>query len=225
MCAEQLDDSVLKLWEDVRDNFVRERVLTCAKALAARGFAVIPVPTASEANRSIVGQVSRHRSVYYWEDAALEELGILETLSARGNQVRSLLPRGGWRRSSKPKWLLPEGAVFLTGVCAATMDGMLVKVEPEGVPVFGPLASPDRVIIVAGVNTIVDDIEDGFRRAKDICVPNCARRLGLDLPCIRAGHCVECDDPHPMCSVHTVLTNSPARPDVLVVLIGELLGF
>lgn len=225
MCAEQLDEGLLKLWDDFGDNFIRERVLSCAKALVERGFSVMPVPTASEANRSIIGQVSRHKSVYYWEDATLEELGILETLLARGNAVRSVLPRVGWRRGAKSKWLLPEGVVFFTSVCAATMDGTLVKVQPEGIPLFGPLASPDKVIIVGGVNLIVDDIEDGFRRAKDVCIPHYARRLGLDLPCVAAERCVECDEPHTMCTVHTLLTNKPAGQELLVVLIGERLGY
>lgn len=223
MAAKKLDESVLKLWEDFRSAYVRERVLSCAQALTERDFTVFPTPTISEANRTILGSINRGRTVYYWDEPTLEELGILETLSARGNPVKS-----AWellsKRGSKRGHGMPYGSVYLTSVCAVTMDGELVKVMPEGVPLYPPEASLEGVVIAAGVNKIVSDMGEGFRRAKDICVPHCARRLGLDLPCVGAEQCVECDTPHPMCAVNTVVSRRPSRPEIIVVLIGERLG-
>lgn len=221
-----LDAKTLKLWEGFRDSFVKEHVLTCAGGLAERDFDVTAVPTASEANRSIVGRISRHQHVYYWGEASLEELGILDTLSARGNPVNSVLELYGGKRRSRgrtPK-MTPQD-VFLTSVCAVTLDGILVKIEPEGIPLSRPWANPGTIIVVAGVNKIVGDIPEGLRRAKDVCIPHCAKLLGLDLPCVKKGHCVECDTPHPMCAIHTLATRSPEQPGIEVVLIGERLGY
>jgi len=80
------------------------------------------------------------------------------------------------------------------------------------------------VIVVAGSNKIVDDLEEGLRRARDLCVPQCGKLLGLNLPCVSAGHCVECDTPHSICCAQTIVTRGPQRPEMLVVLIGERLG-
>ncbi|MFH1150940.1 MAG: LUD domain-containing protein [Actinomycetota bacterium] len=215
-----IDQSLLDLWDGFPDVEVRERVLSCAQALAGRDFGVVPVPTSSEANKVILGLIDRRNPVYFWEAAALDELGILETLQARGNSVKRVVPllksRRPWRR-----WVIPRGAIYLSTVCAVTSDGMLVKVEPEGLPVFQPKSGPRLMLLVAGFNSIVDGLADGFRRAKDVCVPHCAARIGLELPCARDELCVECAEPPPLCSVNTVITHRPSEPDIKVILIGE----
>jgi hypothetical protein len=222
MGIERMDERVINLWEGFPDRGVRERVLSCAGELIDRDFDVEAVPTASEANRSIITRIDRHKTVYYWDAVVLEELGILETLSARGNKLNSVFTARGLNLGRKGR--LPEGSVYLTTACAITSDGMLVKLEPEGVPLFMPKGGPELVVAVAGVNNLVDTIADGFRRAKDTCVPLAATRLGMDLPCVVKKECVECATPSPLCVVNTVITRKPEKPEILVVLIGEYLG-
>lgn len=220
-----LDEGALKLWERFRDSNVRGRVLECAEGLTVRGFPVIAVPTISGANRSIVDGIARGRPVYYW-GPTLEELGVLETLRARGNPVRSSLPltRGARRLGARPRHL-DEGDVYMTSACAVTLDGILVNPSPEGMHVFQHGSMPGLVVVVAGYNKIVDDLEEGLQRTRDICIPQCAKLLGLDLKCVKPGRCVECESPDPICSVTTVITRKPGRPDMLVVIVGEQLGY
>ncbi len=223
MGIDDIDGSILDLWKDFGNQNVSERILSCAGALADRDFSVLPVPTLSEANRRILSLIDRRTTVYYWETMSLEELGILETLQARGNRVKGLAPSCGYLSSTRKTLRMPGDSVFMSSVCAITGDGILVKIQPEGVPIFQQGSGPELVIVVAGVNSIVDRIEDGFRRAKDTCIPMSAKRFGLDFPCVRPGHCVECAEPPPVCVVNTVITRKPAQPDILVVLIGESL--
>lgn len=216
----RIDESLTNLWSDYPDKQVRERVLDCASALSHRDFSVIAVPTASEANRCILSQVPVHKTVLFWEAPALEEIGIVSTLQARGNSIRSALPLAGGR-SGRRRSRMPARSLYLSTACAITMDGMLVKVEPDLIGIFGPRRAPDSMVIVVGFNQIVDSLEDGFRRARDICFPLSARKLGLDCECANTGSCVECSTPAPMCAVHTVVTGRPASVDLTVVLIGE----
>jgi len=220
-----LDKGILELWEGGRDRYVRERVLACAEALSRRDFSVLPVPTISEANRLIVGEVKRTSTVYYWKEATLQDLGILETLSARGNAVRSVVPLLVGRNIRRRRRSMRGSDCFVTTVGAVTIDGMLVKLEPESLPVFLRGGAPGQVIVVAGVNKIVDDLEDGLARARDAFMPHYANLLGLDTRCTQDEHCVECDEPPAMCAVSTIVTRKPAGVDFLVVLIGEQLGY
>jgi hypothetical protein len=218
----KIDESMLEAWKEFRDGHVRERVLGCAQRLADNDFKVMPVPTASEANRVILNMLPVHETVFFWEASTLEELGIISTLQARGNSMKNafqLASRGSRRRSR-----VPRRSVYLSTVCAVTMGGMLVKVEPDLIPVWGPGRAPESMILVAGFNHIVDNLDEGFRRAKDTCVPQCARRLGLDMECARTERCTECESPPAMCAVNSVVTRKPAIPDISVVLIGERLG-
>lgn len=223
MGIDGIDATVLGLWDNFRNQNVRERILSCAEALMDRDFSVLPVPSMSEANRNILGLIDRRVKVYYWETMSLEELGILETLRARGNRVKSVAQSCGYLWSTGKTPRMPMDSVFMTTVCAITMDGTLVKIQPEGIPIFQQDSGPELVVLVSGVNSIVERVEDGFRRAKDTCIPNCAKRFGINLPCVKSEHCVECAEPPPVCVVNTVVTRNPARPDILVVLIGEYL--
>jgi len=221
--ASKIDESILELWKDFRDSRVRERVLSTAAALADRDFTVLPVPTTSEANRCILSGLPVHQPVFYWDTATLEEMGIISTLAARGNHMKSAMPLamgGASRRRSR----IPSRAAYLSTVCAVTTDGMLVKVEPELIGVWGPGRKPDSMILVAGFNHIVDGLEEAFLRARDNCVPQCAKRLELDVECVRTERCVECETPLAMCSVNTVVTRQPCDTGITVVLIGERLG-
>lgn len=221
-----LREDLENLWKDMGDEFIRQRVLSCAEGLDARDFPVFAVPTLSEANRYLLNSIERDKTVYYWELPALEELGIMETLSARGNTIKNALPLYGSRgllgRGGKR---MGPGDVYLTSACAITVDGIVIKPQPEGLPVLHPGYNPDMVVIVAGVNKIVDDIKEGLRRAKDLCVPQCARRLELDLPCVEEGRCIECDAPPAMCTVNTVITRKPAEPEIRLLLVGERFGY
>jgi hypothetical protein len=217
----KLDEGLLELWNGFRDTHVRERVIACASALADNGFTAVPVPTASEANRVIVSQVPAYRTVLYWDDSTLEELGIISTLQARGNSTKSAMQLASGRGLRKPR--IPHRSIYLSTVSAVTMDGMLVKVTPELVPIWGPGRAPESLILVVGFNHIVEGLDEGFRLAKDECVPQCARRLGLPLKCATTERCVECDSPIAICAVNTIVTRQPDTPQITMVLIGERL--
>ncbi|PKQ27821.1 MAG: hypothetical protein CVT63_05975 [Candidatus Anoxymicrobium japonicum] len=215
-----IDESILEMWDDFHDERVRKRVLVCASALADRNFSVAPVPTASEANRRILNHIPIHKTVLYWDTAILEELGIISTLQARGNKMKNAMRFASERRSRRGS-LIPAKSVYLSTACAVTMDGMLVKVEPEFLPVFGPGRTPDTIILVMGFNHIVNELEDAFRRVRDTCVPQRAKQMGLEIDCAKSQLCVECAAPPAMCAVNTVVTRQPAAPDIVIILIGE----
>ncbi|MDD5748716.1 MAG: LUD domain-containing protein [Actinomycetota bacterium] len=211
---------MLELWEKSRKD-IRERVLGCADSLIKRDFNALPVPTISEANRRITSVIPRRSTVFCWRGVALDEAGLIDTLIARGNRVVDVYPM--WTGSKKRARFSRED-VYLASAGAITLDGIIMKPEPESLLLFSPLGQPGKTIIVIGENMIVEDMAEGFRLVKDIHVPHLARRFGLELECARKGTCVECENPSFLCTVHTVLTEKPADVDFLVVLVGEHLG-
>lgn len=199
-------------------------MLECADGLTRRGFKVLMLPTLSEANRSLTARIGRNRNVYY-SGSTLEELGILETLKALGNLVKnSSTLTGSWGVKVRRPRKLTSADVFLSSASAITLDGIIINPSCDGVPLFSKGLIPGEIIIVAGHNKIVDDLSEGLRRARDVSFPAAAKNLGLDIPCVKKGRCVECDNPHPICSVNTVITRKPLKPDILVALIAEKLG-
>lgn len=73
--------------------------------------------------------------------------------------------------------------VFLTGTNAVTEHGELYNVDGNGNRVAAMLFGPKKVLIFAGCNKIVRDIDDAAKRVKSCATPANAMRLNLDTPC------------------------------------------
>jgi len=89
--------------------------------------------------------------------------------------------------------------------------------------IFGPR----KVIVVAGVNKIVKDVDEGLRRIRNVAAPMNAKRLGYKSPCGLTGACAEdrCEPPERLCHVITILERRPNETDMTVVLVSESLGY
>jgi hypothetical protein len=87
--------------------------------------------------------------------------------------------------------------------------------------IFGP----KKVIVVAGANKIVKDLNEALERVRKVAAPMDARRLNLKTPCAVSGVCTDCDAPDRICRVTTIMHRKPLKTDITVVLVGEELGY
>jgi len=114
---------------------------------------------------------------------------------------------------------------FLSGTNAITKNGELVNVDCSGNRVAAMIYGPKRVIIVAGVNKIVNTLDDAFKRIKEIAPLNC-KRFNSTAPCVKTGVCEDCDDPQRMCNVTTVIHNGRKfEGRISIIIIPEELGY
>ena len=72
---------------------------------------------------------------------------------------------------------------FLTSANALTEEGELVNVDGNCNRIAAITFGPKSVIVVVGVNKLVRDIEEGFKRVKEIAAPLNTKRLGCNTPC------------------------------------------
>lgn len=82
-----------------------------------------------------------------------------------------------------------------------------------------------KVIIVAGVNKIVRDVNGALERIKNVAAPMNAKRLNMNVPCTVTGICSDCDSQDRICNVTTIIERRPVHTDITVILIGEMLGY
>ena len=115
--------------------------------------------------------------------------------------------------------------VFLTSANAVTLEGMLVATDGIGNRVGAMMFGPGKVIVVAGVNKIVNDLDSAFRRIKEIVTPQVVKDMGIDLPCATTGFCVDCNSPMRVCRATVILERKPFASDIHVLIVGEDLGF
>lgn len=116
--------------------------------------------------------------------------------------------------------------VFLLGANAISMDGQIVNVDGNGNRVAGSMYGPDRIIVIAGVNKLAKDVDAARERIKFVAAPmNNLKYSTEDMPCIKAGYCVDCSNPGRICNMTTIIHKKPTDSDFHVIIIGEHLGF
>ena len=124
--------------------------------------------------------------------------------------------------------------IFLVGTNAITLDGKLVNIDAWGNRVAAMVFGPDKVIIVAGVNKIVKDVNEALERIHNYAAPLNAKRHSLkhqrkdfgDLPCARTGICVDCNHDWRICRYTVIIEGAMIREKgrINIVLVGETLG-
>ena len=114
---------------------------------------------------------------------------------------------------------------FLMGTNAITLDGELINIDGRGNRVAFLCYGPENVLILAGINKIVTDIETGIKRARDIAAPPNAIRLNKKTPCAVTGKCENCYSTDCMCGQLVITRRSGISKRIKVILIGEELGY
>ncbi len=114
--------------------------------------------------------------------------------------------------------------LFLSGSNAITENGEIVNIDGFGNRVNSITFGPKKVIIVAGYNKIVPDVEAAIERIKDVAAPMNAKRLNLPLPCAKTGYCHDCKSEQRICRIVSILERKPSGTDISVFIMNESLG-
>lgn len=117
--------------------------------------------------------------------------------------------------------------VYIAGCNAVTADGKLVNEDGIGNRVAAIAFGPAKVILLAGMNKAVANVDEAIARIKTIAAPLDAVRVNVETPCSKTGFCADphCFPPKRICS-HLVVTEGSMMADrITVVLVGEDLGY
>jgi len=140
--------------------------------------------------------------------------------------------------------LLPDGIkevfrksfgvdAYFCSTNAITEQGELYNVDRTGNRVGAISYGPENVIIVAGVNKIVKNLDEAVKRVKTISAPKNCLRLNCDTFCAKKGFCADvesgmgkgCDSKERICT-HYLVTSKQINTDrIKVILVNEELGY
>ena len=219
-----MEDQFAK-FNEAKKAFQEMQVQEVIAALRKRRMDATFVPNKDEALKSVLSLIPEGAKVGYGGSLTLDELGIKEALK-KGNY--QLIDRGRPGISEEELFLLRRESlltdVFLCSANALTRDGKLVNIDGSGNRLAALTFGPKKVIVVAGVNKIVDNLERGLDRVRNYVTPLHACRRGWNLPCAKTGHCVDCRSPQRVCCTITVTEYQRVKDRLTVILIGETLG-
>lgn len=164
-------------------------------------------------------------SVTHGGSETIKEIGLLDAVK-NGNY--NYINRSKAKTLQEKRELAAKGIMahtFLTGTNAITMSGELVNVDATSNRVSLMCFGPEQVIVIAGMNKVVANIEAGIYRSQNIAAPINAIRLNRKTPCYDTGHCGNCYVEDCMCS-NIVVSRHSAIPDrIKVILVGENIGY
>jgi hypothetical protein len=115
--------------------------------------------------------------------------------------------------------------LFVTGANAITETGHLVNLDMIGNRIAALTFGPRHVVVLAGRNKLVADLEGAWERIKAYAAPVNSMRLAMKTPCASTGFCQDCKSPQRICNTWTITEKSFPKGRVRIVLINEDLGF
>lgn len=164
------------------------------------------------------------KTISYGGSMTLDENGFKEAVLAKGHEiiVRENYKTEEELKECKAKIITSD--VFLMSTNAITLEGELVNIDGRGNRVSFLIYGPDEVIVIAGMNKVVSNVEDGIRRVRNIAAPPNTVRLNRNTPCALNGRCGECYADTICCQL--VVTRASVIPGrIKVILVGEELGY
>lgn len=211
----------VKEW--INDLKIRELMTVLKK----RKFGVAYAKDRYEAREIVADMLPEGAKIAVGGSVTLQETGILDEIR---KPVYNFIDRFNAKSFDEELDLYREGfmADFLvSSTNAITMGGQLVNIDCTGNRTSQIAFGPKRVIIVAGVNKIVDNVEAGLKRAKAIAPMN-ARRIRHKTPCSTDDcyKCTDCEVQGRVCNVTSIIDGCYKFPErITIVLVGEELGY
>ena len=205
---------------------IEMRLKKAEEKLKAHDFGAIYVKTKEDAAQEIWKYILPGMRVGVGGSVTLRELGILEQLEARGHTLYD-----HWKSGLSKEKILEirksqmTSDLFLSSVNAITLNGELINIDFAGNRTNASTYGPGKVILVVGYNKIVEDVQEAIKRIKNVAAPINARRLSIDVPCAKVGKCVDCNSPNRICRVVMIHERRPFLTDMLIILVGEELGY
>lgn len=166
-------------------------------------------------------------SVAWGGSMTMEEIGLMSYLQS-GESGCIVYDRTMAKTPEEQKAMkanIVNADYFIMSTNAITMDGELVNIDGTANRVSFLCYGPENVLVIAGMNKVASNVEDAYRRVKDIASPPNAIRLNRNTPCVKNGRCSDCFSEDCICSQTVITRRSSVKGRIKVVLVGEELGF
>ena len=205
--------------------FHERQVDRTIQALRKNHFDAVFVPDSRSAVEEVMKRIPDGATVGAGGSVTLNQIGLMDALKRRG--IELIWPIVQAKTEDERVALIRKSFssdFFLTSTNAITESGELFNVDATGNRVGAMLVGPKQVIVVAGVNKIVRNIEAAEERVRTWTGPQNAKRLNRKTPCVETGVCSDCSSPDRICNIYVTLRKKPSRIEMVVILVGESLG-
>ncbi len=196
------------------------------KAMERRHFEAYYCATATEAKEKVNELIADGSSVTWGGTMTVRDMGIPEMLKERGTLDvwdRDLVDTPEEKQEMYLRAF--QADYYLSSANAISENGVIVNIDGNGNRVAAITWGPKHVIFVIGMNKVAQDQDAALKRARSTASPTNAARFDIQTPCQLDGQCHDCNSPQSICNYIHFLRNSSKPGRIIVILVGENLGY
>ena len=209
-----------------------------AEALRRRHFEAHYVSTAQEAldlaRRRLAFEelfdlaltlIPKDRTVSWGGTVTAAQIGLMDRLHQGDYQ---LIDRDTGKTPAEKQELMRQAltcGTFIMSSNAISADGQLVNLDGNANRVAALCFGPESVLVIAGMNKVMGDLDSAIARARQVAAPANAQRFDIKTPCAVTGSCGDCTSPDCICCQMVITRVCRPAGRIKVILVGQDLGF
>ena len=202
-----------------RNELLAQKVI---KGLASRNMTGYYAADKEAALQQVLCLIPEGSNVSMGVGMSVHEIGLVEALK-KGNY--NFIDRDEAEDKRAAMLAAYDADFYLMSANAMTEDGILVNIDGNANRVSALAQGPRKVIVIAGMNKICDDVDGAMKRARNVAAPINAQRFGLNTPCAKTGSCMNCKSPDTICCQFLITRYSKHADRIHVILVNDMLGF
>ncbi|MHC1748521.1 MAG: lactate utilization protein [Cellulosilyticaceae bacterium] len=211
----------------IKREFYIKKAKKVVKILNQRKYDAIYVDTLEEAKKIILETIPKGAKVAMGGSETLKAMNMIEEM--RQGEY-DFIDRFNAKDFEQEVELYRQGLLsdyFLTSTNAITEDGRLLNIDSSGNRAAGIIFGPKHVIVAAGFNKIVKNIDEGLKRLEEVAPMNCKRLVQHNnAPCVATGECSDCLMEERMCNYISIVNQGGKFPGRFkIIIIGQDIGF
>ena len=208
-----------------KESYYAKRGQVLVKHLKSRHFDAYYCEDKKEALQKALELIPEDSLVGWGGAMSAQQIGLMEALKAGNYRTidRDLAKTPQEREQAMRSCLFAD--VFLTGANALSLDGQIVNIDGNGNRVAAIVYGPSSVIVIAGMNKVMENLDAAIQRARTVAAPVNQQRFMLPSnPCSVSGCCSDCKSDACICNQILITRNCHPAGRIKVILVGEELG-
>ena len=202
-----------------RNELLAQKVI---KGLGSRGMTGYYAADKEAALKQALALIPEGSTVTMGGAMSVHEIGLVKALT-EGNY--NFIDRDAVEDKRAAMLAAYDADFYLMSANAMTEDGIMVNIDGNSNRVSALAQGPRKVIVIAGMNKICDDVDGAMKRARNVAAPINAQRFGLNTPCAKTGACMNCKSPDTICCQFLITRFSRHPGRIHVILVNDNLGF
>lgn len=192
----------------------------------ASGFGFNAFENKEMATHFILSKIAKDDVITFGGSFSIKEIGLLDKIKNGG--YTNFFDRDTQDKDKKKEAEIKafSSDVYLASANAITKDGIVVNIDGTGNRVAAILYGPKKVFLVVGANKLVENEEEGFKRAKNIAASYNSIRFSLDNPCAVDMSCSShCNIETSLCSYKVSIAKCMVKGRIHIIFVNTSLGY